>query len=150
MAKRKVLSLDSTVVPGVGTFGTIKDVDGTEICKSVERDWQDNQPSISCVPAGLYKLSRVKSPKHGVTYCLVNERLGVTYAGPSTRTHILIHVANFPHELEGCIAPGTSYHSKKWGVGFSGDAFKSLKTILDEYIVETKGNLYLRIKRAEQ
>ena len=64
---------------------------------TVERPWLDNQLRISCIPTGEYKVKRHISPSKGTCYS-VEDVPG--------RTHILIHVANWSHELMGCIAPG--------------------------------------------
>lgn len=151
MAKRrKVLTLRSVVIPDIGTFGTLFSDDHIELCKTVEKEWLDNEARISCIPAGLYKLKKVVSPKYGKCYCLVNAALGVTYNGPSQRTHILIHAANWPRQLLGCIAPGERYMGSQWGVSSSRKALASLEQLLDEYFTETKGNVYMKILRAEQ
>jgi len=150
MAKKRVLTLHTVVIPSIGTFGTLVSPYNDELCKTVEREWLDNQPNVSCVPAGTYRLKKVTSPKFGECYCLVNEDLGVSYAGNTTRTHILIHVANYPEELEGCIAPGVSYMKNSWGVSSSKVAFKNLKDLLNQYIAEMKNNVYVRIVRNEQ
>ncbi len=149
MAKRKLLTLHSSVIPTIGTFGRIADENGNELCKTVEREWLDNKPRVSCIPAGLYKLTKVQSPKFGDCYALTNADLSVTYTGPSTRTHILLHAANYPEQLLGCIAPGTNYMEGRWGVSSSRKALVNLEAILDEYMREAKGNVYMRILRNE-
>ena len=135
-------------VPGVGSFGAFFD-GATEICKSVEREWLNNKPYVSCVPAGLYKMTKHNSPSKGKCYCLTSKEQGVTLAGPSVRTHVLIHIANWPEDLLGCIGPGEDYHPSRWGVMNSTSAFNDLMDLLDEYVVETKNNLYLQIIRSE-
>ena len=82
---------------------------GKEICRTIEKPWKDNQPMISCVPAGVYELSPVNSPKFGDTYCLESIECDVSLCGNTQRTHILIHSANKESELLGCIAPVMSY-----------------------------------------
>ena len=64
---------------------------------TVERPWRCNKPFESCIPDGEYALRPYSSPK----YPHVWEVCDVP-----GRTHILIHVANKPEELAGCIAPG--------------------------------------------
>ncbi len=149
MALPKTLTLRSVNVPTIGTFGTIYCDDHKQICRTVEREWLDNQPSISCIQAGTYRIKKHNSPKFGACYCLVSENQGVSLSGPSVRTHILIHVANFPHGLQGCIAPGTEFHPSAWGVANSRVAFKELGALLDEYIEDTKNNVYLKVIRGE-
>ena len=150
MPSPKTLTLRSVTVPTIGTFGTILTQDNKKICRTVEREWLDNEPSVSCIPAGLYQIKKTNSPKFGPCYCLVNKALGVTLQGPSQRTHILIHVANYPHQLKGCVAPGMSFMESSWGVSQSKIAFEQLGELLDEYIEETRNNVFLKVIRSEQ
>ena len=66
--------------------------------QTVEDDWRDNAPRISCIPAGLYVLQRTIYRKHGYE---TFEVMGV-----SGRSRILIHPANTEEDLEGCIGVG--------------------------------------------
>lgn len=69
---------------------------------------------VSCVPGGSYRLERHNSEDHPGTLALVNHDLWVYHhesdVPPSqlgfARTDVLIHPANFPSQLRGCIAPG--------------------------------------------
>lgn len=71
---------------------------------------------VSCVPPGLYQLVRHDSPRHPKSFALVNPELDVYHAEqdvPSSkllfaRTEVLLHVANVPSELLGCIGVGLS------------------------------------------
>ncbi|EIA0803390.1 hypothetical protein K6327_000899 [Vibrio vulnificus] len=132
----KKLTLITKGLPN-GTYGELF-MNGERLCHTVEREWNNNNPSISCVPAGTYTLKRHESPRFGECFALEAPTLGVTVYGPSVRTHCLMHVANFPHQLEGCIAPGTALHSAKWGVANSKVAMNALlKTLTDdEYELE--------------
>ena len=124
------LVLTTKNIAGVGTFGELT-INGELFCYTVEKEWKNNEPFISCVPAGDYDLVLHDSPKYGKSYALVNENLGVTLHGPSKRTYILIHIANFPWELEGCIGAGESFHSGKWGVASSAKAMVKFMQLLD-------------------
>ena len=73
-----------------GTFGRL----GRFI--TVEEEWQDNQPNISCIPTGTYVCRRVQSPKFGNTF-EVTEVPG--------RSHILLHALNTEEGSRGCIGP---------------------------------------------
>lgn len=68
--------------------------------KSLERGWLNNLNNISCVPAGNYKLVLEYSPKF-------NTNLWELY-GVVNRRECKVHVANYWHELNGCIAPGVT------------------------------------------
>ncbi|MFT6986236.1 MAG: hypothetical protein ACJAT7_002059 [Psychromonas sp.] len=111
-----------------GTFSYLYREDGSEVCCMVERPDCNNIPYESCVVEGTYDLLPHTSPHHGECYALVAKELGVTIYGPSLRTHVLIHIANTPGELAGCLAPGGDfgYINGQWGVISSTDAFNPL------------------------
>lgn len=122
-------------IPGVGTFGTLKF--GDHELQTVEREDLNNKPNVSCIPDGEYDLiphrSKTKNKKLGGTcYAIVNENYGVyQYPDPNAiRFACLIHVANFPEELAGCIAPGISFHASRWGVSMSTDAMRGIIELL--------------------
>lgn len=95
------------------------------ICCTIERPWLHNKVNISCIPTGIYKIKPVKSPKFGDTYQICD------VVG---RTHILIHKANRPSELQGCIAPVTSYGVLKgeWAGLSSKRAYDKLMLLLGD------------------
>lgn len=85
---------------------------------TIERPWipsavsNGGQKGVSCVPAGTYRLVQHDSEAHPLTWALVNEELDVVHFpgdsdNPAARSAVLIHPANWAHELRGCIAPGT-------------------------------------------
>ena len=100
----------------------------------------DNKPNVSCIPAGAYELNPALSPKFGSTYCLENERLGVSLNGDTKRTHILMHKANKASELQGCIAPvsGFGVLGGEWAGLASGKAYNVLMDTLagDKHTIE--------------
>lgn len=107
--------------------------DGEFICYSLERPWADNKPFVSCIPKGVYTLEPHEYKGKINTFALVNEELGVTHwqENHSTRYAILIHPANRPEELAGCIAPGLEYDVDL--VIDSRDAFGLLYPYLKKY-----------------
>lgn len=111
-----------------GTYSTLHRADGSQVCCVVERPWQNNAPSKSCIPEGSYTLFPHTSPKFGKCYALESKNLGVTRQGPSLRTHILIHKANSPKQLQGCLAPGVDFGfvGNEWAVVNSTAAFNNL------------------------
>lgn len=111
-----------------GTYGTLHREDGSRVCCMVERPFLNNKKGESCVPEGTYNLYPHKSPKFDKCYALEAESLGVTRSGPSLRTHILIHKANYPSQLQGCLAPGVGFGfvGNEWAVVNSTAAFNSL------------------------
>ena len=88
------------VTTGVhGTFGVMV-YENTPFALSLEREWLDNQRSISCIPAGTYTCSRVDSPKFGDTFEVTNV---------PNRSHILFHKGNIDDDSHGCIIVGEQY-----------------------------------------
>lgn len=70
------------------------------------------EPDKSCVPPGVYQLELHNTAKHPKAFALVNRDLGVIHEPdpefPNARVACLIHVANYPKDLEGCIGLGLS------------------------------------------
>ena len=92
----------------MGVFGRLL-VGGKQAALTLEQNWRNNQPFISCVPAGRYEVVSYESKKHGKTFALKNHEMGVgVFKGDSQRYAILIHPANTADQLHGCIALGTS------------------------------------------
>ena len=98
------------------TYGVLS-VD-TLTLQTIERPWlpdplhKGGQNGVSCVPLGTYNLVLHDSELHPQTWALVNPDLGVWHLptdipkDSAGRSAVLIHPANFVHELLGCIAPG--------------------------------------------
>ena len=100
---------------------------GNEILATIERPWipadtPGGKPNESCVPAGVYRLIPHTRPDPDPTddkppkevYALVNESLGVYYLKEDRpngvgRYLILIHIANWVHNVIGCIGPGLAF-----------------------------------------
>jgi len=80
-----------------GVFGTLET--DTRSYDTVERPWLDNQPNISCIPGGLYRVEWTLSPKY--------KRMMYLILGDHKREGIRIHSANWAFQLQGCIALGT-------------------------------------------
>lgn len=122
-----------------GTFSDVY-INGELFSVAVERAWQNNLPFKSCIPEGTYKLVPHRSPKYGSCYAFEAPSLGVTVDGPSQRTHCLIHPANTPTQLAGCLAVGERFGIVKseWAVMSSESAFQRLRGLLgdDEHEVE--------------
>ena len=75
------------------TFGVLINGD-IPFAVTLEPSWEDNKKGISCIPSGPYSCKRVKSPKFGNTF----EILDVL-----ERTHILFHKGNSEHNTQGCV-----------------------------------------------
>lgn len=122
-----------------GTFGVLY-FNGKEVCKTLEKKWADNKPFVSCVPTGIYELEEHESSKYGYTFALVNDLLGVTHykEEDSERYAILIHAANIPSQLEGCISMGGSYCHVlgSYGVCNSDKNVDKVWTIIENYEIK--------------
>lgn len=66
-------------------------------CKTLELPWLNNEPQISCIPAGTYSCYRVKSPKFGETFVVTRV---------TGRAGILFHAGNSAKDTQGCILLG--------------------------------------------
>ena len=66
--------------------------------RTLERPYLDNRKNVSAVMSGTYTIVEEYSPAF-------KENL-FELKGTPDRSEIKIHVANFPHELMGCIAIG--------------------------------------------
>lgn len=84
---------------GFGTFGQMF-INGNQICVTAELPWLDNHPGTSCIPTGTYECIPHNSPSHPNTWEVSNV---------PNRSAILIHNANLPSQLLGCIGVGDTY-----------------------------------------
>jgi len=89
---------------------------------TVEKPWKNNEPFVSCIPAGTYSMGLRDSPKFGPNTW---EVLDVP-----NRSHILFHVGNHSSDVVGCIALGDSLFSNLEGVGNSRKAVDRFKELL--------------------
>ena len=101
-----------------GTLGVI-DLAG-ESFYTIERPWLDNAPNVSCIPLGNYDMGWRDSPRFGETW-LVQE--------VQDRTYILIHAANFPKDVQGCIGLGTGLMGDRIAVSNSRKAVARFEEI---------------------
>jgi Family of unknown function (DUF5675) len=105
----------------MGTFGIIQDSNFKSY--TVEDPWKNNAKNISCIPEGVYQCKRTSRPKHGNTFVIINEDLGIAeYPKPGMRDSCLIHVANTILDVEGCIGLGNTLGclGSNWAVLASG------------------------------
>jgi hypothetical protein len=83
------------------TYGVFLKNGNVPFILSLELPWLNNQPRVSCIPAGRYlckPYSSAKFPK------------GFSVESVTGRSAILIHPANVAQrDLLGCIATGTSF-----------------------------------------
>jgi hypothetical protein len=83
----------------LGTFGVLRH-GMVPFVLTLERPWQDNAPEISCIPAGRYVCHRVKSPKFGITFEVMQV---------PGRSNILLHSGNTLEDTHGCILIGEEF-----------------------------------------
>lgn len=69
----------------------------------VERPWFDNKPYKSCVPAGTYQVVKRDGSNKNLKY---PDAWEIKVGAP--RWGIVFHVANYPDELAGCLAPNSA------------------------------------------
>jgi hypothetical protein len=111
---------------------------------TIERPWifsptcKGGLKGKSCVPPGTYQLVKHDSKKHGKTWALVNHDLDVVhYEGDDhdpdeDRATCLIHIGNYVHQVEGCIAVGLTHaltNGEHW-VTSSTRAMQRLQAVL--------------------
>lgn len=83
-----------------GVLYLIKDNKIIFECKTLELPWLNNNRRVSCIPAGKYKAIKHVSPRLGRSLWIQNV---------PNRSEILIHRANYVHQLLGCIALGNKH-----------------------------------------
>lgn len=106
------------------TFGVL--INGNiPFAVTLEPAWEDNKKGISCIPSGPYNCKRVKSPKFGDTF----EILDVV-----ERTHILFHKGNSERNTQGCVLIAEEFGrlNGKAAVLASGRGFTEFMSILKE------------------
>ena len=86
----------------MGVFGRFI-VDSYQ-CYALEPQWLNNQPNVSCIPAGRYRLKL--GVHHRGTDDPTDDYPAYEVEGVAGRSLIKIHRANTMDELAGCIAPG--------------------------------------------
>lgn len=108
-----------------GTFGVLQ-LNDVILCGTLELPWKGNRVQESCIPPGTYRLKRINSPKHGITFGIMDV---------DGRSNCLIHSANKPSQLLGCIALGEQfgYLDGKPALLASGDAMREFMTVMTGY-----------------
>ena len=97
----KIITLSRIISSDEGVLGLLH-INGKPISVTLERPWQENKAFESCIPFGLYPLTRIESSKAFKYPHYLLE-------GVPDRTFIKIHVANYPSELHGCIGVGSYF-----------------------------------------
>lgn len=105
-----------------GTYGELY-LPGGESIWTLECPWKDNVPNISCIPEGLYGMTRDTFKDRYPNYRVVNP--------PPGRYGIEIHRGNYAKDLQGCIAVGLDLGSQ-WNIMNSEEALDWLMEALEE------------------
>ena len=113
--------------------------DEAQIFYTIERPWLNNKPFESCIPVGEYSLRWKESPKFGMCY---------EVESVEGRTHILIHAANFPTDVVGCIGLGTGLMGDRIAVSSSRDAMKKFHDLTagEKQMLEIQSATYAALK----
>ena len=84
----------------VSTIGNLY-LDSEWLCDTLELPYIDNQKSISCIPAGQYKV-RLRLARESAT----RDYLHLLVEDVKDRTYILFHRGNAAKDTRGCILVG--------------------------------------------
>lgn len=116
---------------------------GTTLC-TIEQEWRPDpdrmggESNNSCVPSGKYRLIPHTRPDGKEVMALINEDFGVYYLAEDRppeggRYLILLHIANWSHNVIGCIGPGLGKSDSDDGpmVTSSKAAMKKLMDYID-------------------
>lgn len=88
-----------TLASDCPTYGVLLS-QGLPLCLTLELPWKNNVVGISCIPAGIYRVTKFKSPSKGDVFLLHDV---------PDRSMIEIHVANTVKDIQGCIGVGRSF-----------------------------------------
>lgn len=139
------LSITRVQTGSEGTFGVLH-TEKKPFALTLEREWLNNQRSVSCIPAGEYICVRCRtspeysfqdSPKFGDTFVVTNVE---------GRQYILFHKGNIDQDSHGCILVGEQFGELKGSTallasraGF--DEFLELLRGVDEFELSIRGPL---------
>ena len=76
-------------------------LNGERFCDTLELPYRDNQRSVSCIPAGEYKV-RLRLPRESAT----RDYIHLIVKDVKNRSHILFHRGNTAKDTRGCILVG--------------------------------------------
>lgn len=105
------------------TIGKMYMPSGT-VFDTIELPWVNNEPSVSCIPEGTYKLNKRSS---GVVNRSSNGKYtaGWEVTNVEGRTYIMIHIGNTVSNFQGCIGigEGLGVINDNWAILHSAVAF---------------------------
>ncbi|TPM41426.1 DUF5675 family protein [Mesorhizobium sp. B2-3-4] len=107
---------------GDATLGVFRA--GKRVVYTLEDSWRDNQPKVSCIPAGTYHCV----PHGWEPNSPVKRKRTWEITGVPGRSAVLIHAGNRPADTEGCILVGLGVFSG--ALTSSADALGVLRAII--------------------
>ena len=127
------ITITRTINEDKQTLGVLKYKNFT--CFTLELPWKNNQNDVSCIPKGIYKVSKRNSSKYG-------EHLHILDV--PNRTFILVHSGNYYKQIQGCVLVGDSL------IDLNKDKYKdvtnSKKTLEKLLSILPNSNLILEIR----
>ena len=121
----KIITLNRIISTDEGILGLLHS-NGKPISVTLERPWKDNMAWESCIPFGMYPLTRLdKSKAFDYPHYLLED--------VPDRTFIKMHVANYPSELHGCIGLGSYFANGTIAVCKSRNAMDHVMWFLDRH-----------------
>ena len=121
----KLITLNRVITTDEGILGVLHN-NGSPMAVTLERPWKDNKAWESCIPFGMYPLTRLdKSKAFNYPHYLLE--------GVPDRTFIKIHIANYPSELSGCIGVGSYFANGDIAVFKSRNAMDHIMWFLDKH-----------------
>lgn len=127
------------------TLGWLTLENGTELC-TIELPWIQNMQRVSCIPEGVYGLKLRESPViHRTSRGAFQKGWEVTNV--PGRTYIMMHIANFPRDVLGCIGIGMKHGQLPGRDGIEAAVLQS--RIAFEYLMKVlaeREEWYLEIK----
>lgn len=95
----KIVKIERFAYTPHGVFGELSTDEFK--CYSLENPWKNNEPNISCIPFGLYRIKRDDYKGRYPNFRIINP--------PTGRTNIEMHRGNTIRDTRGCILLGTLY-----------------------------------------
>ncbi len=120
--------------------------DGEIVCFTLECPWLNNEPSISCVPDGVYRLEPYKRPNGDHVWILLNKGCCTSadelHGDVLTRWGILIHSGTTVKDTQGCILPGigrSTDYDKVW------NSRKAMELLRQKFATEMATDGYIEL-----
>ncbi len=116
----------------VGCFG---DLIGPGLhVRTVERPWRNNEPYVSNIPPGTYRIVATRYNRGGYDT--------IEIVGVDGRSLIKVHQGELPRHVQGCVAVGTTLfaYGARWGLDGTQGAFAEFAQMLTEWEKLTDGH----------